>query len=354
MAPVPSSAMCPSRRLPHPTAWIGLALGVTLALAGCALKAKADPLVGPTGKVPPSAVADLDDGGPAAAPDSGALVGAFSMPSDGTETAQVEAVEQLEGKIGRRLDIVHTYAKFNEDIASTSNLTFQQTGHTLLLSWAGADTRVITSGEYDRLIRGNATTIKAMRQPVMLEWRWEMDRSNLRAEVWSPEDYIAAWRHIQDIFRAEHADNVSWVWCPTAQGFAPDGDAPAFYPGDDRVDWLCVNAYPTQALPALRDVLTPFLQWAAQHPKPILIGEYGVARGQAPAQRAKALSDDAALFQSDSQIRAVSYFDGDPVGNPQNLLWGIRDDQTVVTAFATMARDPYFNPAKQVLTDPAS
>ena len=60
--------MCPTRRLPHPTAWIGLALGLALTLAGCSFDTKTDPLVGPTGKVPPSAAADLDDGGPAAAP----------------------------------------------------------------------------------------------------------------------------------------------------------------------------------------------------------------------------------------------------------------------------------------------
>jgi hypothetical protein len=347
--------MCRTRRLAPPSAWIGLVLAlllVTPALAGCTFKPKPTPSIAPTGKIPPGAAGELDDAGPVAAPESGALFGAFAMAADGTETAQVMAVQEMERRIGRRLDIVHTYAKFNDDIDTLSNLTFQRTGHTLLLSWAGADTRVITGGDYDQLIHANAQTIKAMEHPVMLEWRWEMDRPNLRAEVWSPDDYVAAWKHIQDIFRAEQVENVSWVWCPTAQGFGADGDAPAFYPGDDRVDWLCANAYPTVAQPALKDVLLPFLQWAAQHPKPVLIGEYGVSRSLAAGQRAKALSDDANVFQADSQIRAVSYFDGDPDGNPPTLLWGIRDDPTAANAFATMARDAYFNPAGQVLTAP--
>jgi len=342
--------------LPVLPAWLRLglvALLVVPALVGCSLKAKPEPTPGSTGHLPSGAIAELEDGGAVPAQDSGVLLGAYAMATDNTDFAQVKAVEELEGRIGRRLDLVHTYSKFNDPFDTMFNVTFQQTGHTLLLSWAGADTRLISGGDYDRAIRTKAQTIKSMNQPVMLEWRWEMDRPNLRAEVWSPEDYIEAWTHIQDIFRAEQVDNVSWVWCPTAAGFAADGDAPSFYPGDDRVDWLCANAYPTVAQPALRDVLLPFLQWAAQHPKPVLIGEYGVSRSLTPDQRAKLLSDDAKLFQADTQIRAVSYFDGDPDGNKAPLLWGIRDDDEAVAAFAAMARDPYFNPANQILTSPA-
>jgi hypothetical protein len=37
--------------------------------------------------------------------------------------------------------------------------------------------------------------------------------------------------------------NAAWVWCPTANGFA-DGQAAAFYPGNNEVDWICADAYP--------------------------------------------------------------------------------------------------------------
>ena len=29
-----------------------------------------------------------------------------------------------------------------------------------------------------------------------------------------PGEYVAAWRHVHDIFTAVGATNVSWVWCP--------------------------------------------------------------------------------------------------------------------------------------------
>ncbi len=326
-----------------------LAFGLT----GCGkLTPKPKPVPSTGSTVPSGAVGALSDGGPVRAPQSGAYVGAFAMGTDFTNSAQIEAVGEFERRIGRRLDIAHTYTRFNEAFDSAADLALAQSGHIMLLSWAGADTRVITSGDYDKLIRDNALLVKRMQQPVLLEWRWEMDRPNLRAEVWSAADYIAAWSHIQNIFRAEQVTNASWVWCPTALGFQPGGDAADFYPGDDRVDWLCANGYPSATQPKLRDVLAPFLAWAAQHPKPVMIGEYGVSRSLSPAERAELLREDADLFRSDSQIRAVCYFDGDPDGNKITLQWGIRDDATALAGYAAMARDPYFNPAKQVVTDP--
>src|SRR4029450_4449018 len=79
-----------------------------------------------------------------------------------------------------------------------------------------------------------ARRIRALRRPILLRFRWEMDRPNLRATMWSAEDFVAAWRHVRRIFAQERVRNVSWVWCPTAEGFER-GEAPDFYPGDADV-----------------------------------------------------------------------------------------------------------------------
>ena len=49
-----------------------------------------------------------------------------------------------------------------------------------------------------------------------------------------PGKYVRAWRHVHDVFEAEGADNVVWVWCPLVT------DVPAepwnhwtnYYPGE--------------------------------------------------------------------------------------------------------------------------
>ena len=60
-----------------------------------------------------------------------------------------------------------------------------------------------------------------------------------------PAKYIAAYRHVHDLFVADGATNVYWVWCPLV------ADVPAeawnhwtnYYPGDAYVDWVGLDAY---------------------------------------------------------------------------------------------------------------
>ena len=50
------------------------------------------------------------------------------------------------------------------------------------------------------------------------------------------------WRHVHDVFTAQGATNVTWVWCPNIQG--PKSTSLAeMYPGDSYVDWTCVDGY---------------------------------------------------------------------------------------------------------------
>ena len=287
--------------------------------------------------------------GPVVPPASGAFLGAWVQPDRLTQRDRVEAVSTWEGALGRRLDIVNTYRRMDEPFFTDSDLTFTSKGSTLMISWAGADTRAVTLGRYDALIRDRARRVKAFGHPMLLRFRWEMDRPGLAASVWSPEDYVAAWRHVRDLFRAEGATNVSWVWCPTADGFAA-GRAPAYYPGDDEVDWICVDVYAGSRLTGLGDLLRPFLRWASGHPaKPLMVGEFGVARAWGAPSRAAWLRNAALVFKANPQIRAVLYFESDPDngdGTPQQQF-SLEGDPEALAAFASLAREPYFNPARR-------
>jgi hypothetical protein len=211
-----------------------------------------------------------------------------------------------------------------------------------MISWATGDNRSILDGEHDRLIRQQARAIRKIEQPVLLRMRWEMDRPNLRATMWSGPDYIAAWKYVRAIFRKERADNVSWVWCPTAEGFQR-GEAPDFYPGDDQVDWTCVDVYAGATFQPIGELMGPFLRWAAQRPKPIIVGEFGVAKAWGSANRAAWLRDAERTFKVNRQIKAVAYFESDPEGNGPNQQFQLSGDQAAFGAFHSLAEDPYFN-----------
>ncbi|NMO56993.1 endoglucanase [Actinoplanes sp. TBRC 11911] len=323
-------------------------LVLVLLLAGCTIGKKEKPAPSPSPDLTaaPSAIA-VNPGpyasGPFPAPAKGALVGAWIKPDELTHVGRLAAVESLQADLGRRLSIVNTYRRFEQKIGTPADKEFQAQGATLMISWATGDNRSILDGEHDKLIRKQARAIRKLHQPVLLRMRWEMDRPNLRPTMWSGADYIAAWKYVREIFRQERAENVSWVWCPTAEGFMR-GDAPDFYPGDDQVDWTCVDVYAGEKFQPIGALMDPFLRWAAQHPKPIVVGEFGVAKAWGSAGRAAWLRDAARTFKANPQIKAIAYFESDPDGNGPTKQFQLTGDRAAFQAFHRMVRDPYFNP----------
>lgn len=324
-------------------------LGVlVLVLAGCTSHRRDEPEPTPSPDLTSTPVAVAVhpgpfEAGPVAPPAAGAYLGAWIKPEALTHAGRVEAVAGLEKDLGRPLDIVNTYRRFDQMVGTASDAEFLASDATLMVSWATGDNRSILAGEHDRLIRRQAKAIRKVRKPVLLRIRWEMDRPNLRATMWSAEDYIAAYKRIREIFAQQRVKNVSWVFCPTAEGFVR-GDAPAFYPGDDQVDWTCVDVYAGNLFQPIGQLMGPFLRWAAQRPKPIVIGEFGVAKAWGSAGRAAWLADAARTFKANKQIKAVVYFESDPEGNGPKQQFQLAGDQPAFQQFTRLTRDPYFNP----------
>jgi len=278
-------------------------------------------------------------------PASGAYLGAWVGPDVFTQANEILAVDSLQRTLGRQLAIVHTYLKWQAPFPTSSDLTFLDQGSTLLISWAGTDTRQIVSGADDAWIRTRARQIKALGKPVFLEWRWEMDRPNLRSQVHSGAEYVAAWDHIRAIFAAAGVRNAAWVWCPTANGFS-DGQAAAFYPGDNEVDWICADAYPAYGSTAsFASTVRAFLGWASHYDKPVMIGEFGVPESDGASQRAQWLRAAQQVVMADHQVKALLYFDANPAGQGPQGSYSLAGDAAALSAFRAIAAQPYFNPA---------
>lgn len=311
-------------------------------LATCGSPPRADRGIAVAPSSPAEARSPLASGGPAAAPATGALLGAWVRPESLTQAGRVTGVADFERDLGRRLDVVHTYRRLREEFGTSSDRTFLESGATLMFSWTGGPSAEVVLGEHDEVIRERARQARDLGVPVLLRLRWEMDRPNLLAEVGSPDEYVAAWRHTRAIFAEEGARNVSWVWCPTEKGFAT-GRAQDFYPGDDQVDWTCVDVYAGSELTPVGDLLEPFLHWAAARPHPIMIGEYGVSRAWSASQRADWLHDAHRVFRANTQIKAVLYFESNPDHRTPSGEFALRPDPAPLAAFRTTATDPWFH-----------
>ena len=74
------------------------------------------------------------------------------------------------------------------------------------------------AGTHDAYIREFAEDARDWGHPFFLRFNWEMNGNWF---PWSegvngnqPGEYVAAWRHVHDIFTEVGATNATWVWCP--------------------------------------------------------------------------------------------------------------------------------------------
>jgi len=252
---------------------------------------------------------------------------------------QAAAFDRLDRTVGQHTDLAHVFRPWGEPLPPPGLEELAAGGRVPLLSWNAEDVAGIAAGAHDDELATQAGALAGSGVPVLLRFRWEMDRPNLRTAVASPATYVRAWRRAHEIFDAAGAEDVSWVWCPTAAGFGPGGDAAAFYPGDDVVDWLCADAYPDRSMPSLADLLTPFLDWAAGHDKPVMVGEFGVPRTVDDAQRASWLDAATAWLATRPEVRAVVYFALDVAPTAPVLQFGLDPGSQAAAAFGRMARD---------------
>jgi mannan endo-1,4-beta-mannosidase len=106
----------------------------------------------------------------------------------------------------------------------------------------------ITSGKYDPYLSQYAEAVRAYKHPVILSFGHEMNGD------WSPWGYkhtpaavfVAAWRHIVDLFRTLGARNVTWLWTVNIVNDARSGKVTspkAWWPGSSYVTWVGVDGY---------------------------------------------------------------------------------------------------------------
>jgi serine/threonine protein kinase len=100
----------------------------------------------------------------------------------------------------------------------------------------------ITAGDYDNYLRLYATSVRNFGYPVVIGFGHDMHqpgRSWAHSHV-PPATFIAAWRHIVNLFRRQGADNVSWLWTVRA-GRADTRLAACWWPGARYVTWVGID-----------------------------------------------------------------------------------------------------------------
>jgi hypothetical protein len=318
---------------------------------------------------------------------SSALVDlAISVNLPGTQcylgAVPIDGQEVFEGLAGKAIAFEHFYFNWGHqaDFPEESMNGSLAGGAIPLLSWepwdytltnANFTLQSIIEGRHDNYIRRWASQIQAWGRPIFLRWGHEMNGSwypwdgvhnggetttefGDPAKADGPERYVAAFRHIHALFQEAGADNVRWVWCPNMENWSeyPAGLpgtwnlAANYYPGDDCVDWLSLDAYnPGTSQPGFKWASFDALMQATYDDltalnadKPVMIAEF--ASAEVGGDKAAWIADAYRQIKTRySRVKAACWFHVNKETN-----WRIDSSPSTLAAFKLAISDPYFLP----------
>jgi hypothetical protein len=105
----------------------------------------------------------------------------------------------------------------------------------------------LANGSHDAYIREFAEVARDWGRPFFLRFDAEMNGfwfpwgESVNGN--KPGDFVAAWRHVHDIFTEVEATNATWVWCPNVDFTRLLVPLKGLYPGDEYVDWTCLDGF---------------------------------------------------------------------------------------------------------------
>ena len=171
--------------------------------------------------------------------------------------------------------------------------------------------RKTIDGTYDEVIRKYCDWVKTVDKPIYLRLGYEFDGPHVQFE---PSEYVAAYRHIVDLMRAEGVDNVAYVWHSYAAPPYKNYPVADWYPGDDYVDWVAISVFFQPYDDIFHHAETnAVLDFAKSKRKPVMVAESNPALG-IPAKGNKVWNDWFVPFFSfcyQKNIKAIAFINED-------------------------------------------
>jgi hypothetical protein len=243
--------------------------------------------------------------------------------------------EQFAGWVGTKPNLIGQYVSWGSAFDSVAANNAWSYGAMDFVVWEPWTTSLgqIAAGASDTYIDDFATAVRASNVPIALSFGHEFNGN------WYPwgttgtsaATFVAAWRHIHNLFAAAGATNVIWVWDPNDVYPVPDVSLKPYYPGDDYVDWAAVTGYWTENgphtygslyLPTLEQIRT-FTQ------KPFLVAETSVEPGTNQSASLKALFQ---AVEQHADILGFVWYDFDKGGD-----WRIENRPSLLAQFKSEA-----------------
>jgi hypothetical protein len=103
----------------------------------------------------------------------------------------------------------------------------------------------IAAGVDDNYIHQYAQAVRSLNLPVAISFAHEMNGGwfSWGTKSATAAEFVAAWRHMHDIFAQEGATEAIWVWSPNVINPVRTVKLKPYWPGDGYVDWVGVIGY---------------------------------------------------------------------------------------------------------------
>lgn len=197
----------------------------------------------------------------------------------------------------------------------------------------------IADGSQDAYLRSYARQVRGFRRPVIVSFAQEM---NGPWYPWgsghvSPAVYVAAWRHVVTVFRAEGARNVTWLWDVNCAfpGSSPVAD---WWPGAAYVTWAGVDCYFARPSDTFASLFGPIVASVRRvTSKPVLIAETAAGPDSGP-QREAQIRGLFAGVKADHLLGLV-WFDQKQNDGPYHQDWRLEDDPAALAAFRQAVKE---------------
>ncbi len=243
--------------------------------------------------------------------------------------------------VGRKPDLLEYYLGWGDAIQSDQTTGVWDDGQLPYVAWEPykATYAQIASGSQDAYIRSTAEAIQDMNIPVALSFGHEM---NGAWYPWgtkgnTPAQFVAAWRHIHDVFQDVGVSNVIWVWSPNIINPVPQVQLKPYYPGDGYVDWVgVVGYYALSGAHSFQDLFGPtFTEVRAFTSKPFLLAETG---SEPSPRKAAQITELLRTVAERPDIVGFIWFDLN-----KETDWRVNSSPATLAAFRAGAQNPGYN-----------
>jgi hypothetical protein len=178
------------------------------------------------------------------------------------QTPDIATLERYNAEIGKPMSVVLWYQSWvqggqRQPFPTAQMEAVREHGAIPVLAWQPEEypgtasepqfsLASIAGGAWDDYIRTYAAAAKAWGHPFFMRFASEMNGNWAPWSEWTNGNaagqFVKAWRHVHDVFKAEGATNATWVWCPNVEN-GPTIPLAELYPGNAYVDWAGMDGY---------------------------------------------------------------------------------------------------------------